>query len=398
MKVYFSVIGIGLGHMTRCLAIADKLAAQGVECIFSSYGKAACISKNTGYETHVSKPLMWCEDKEGQLDLEKTILNGLPIFARIVEHFFHEDRLMKKLKPDLVVCDSRYSTIPASKNLYVPRVYITNQPKVYMPNSGECPGDASNSLTAVANRLNYNILAGQDKVLLPDFPLPHSISERHMLFQSDAPPKFIEKTCFVGPISHHRPGKRTTQEVEEVCRRYNVVPGEFVYIAFSGPSRIERNTLNTFLDVFPSYEIDSIMCKGDVGETRVDKKGNMRLVKGWMKDRDALMDAASTIVCRAGLSTLSEVLAFGKRAVVIPQPNQPEQESNTYGMEKLGVAKGIRPENVNARSLKEALFALESSSVSESASRMKTMASQWKGEENSARIIMELLEGSGAGE
>ncbi len=393
MKVYFSVIGIGLGHITRCMSVADQLSREGIECVFSSYGKAAEVSRQKGYETYTGKPLMWYENELGHVDFERSILCGLLLFKRIARHYVEEDRLLKKLKPDLVVCDSRYSTIPASKNLNVPRVYITNQPRVYMPRTNNGHDNGSGYLEYMGSKLNYSLLSGHDSILLPDFPLPYSVSERHMRFQECAPRCFVEKTRFVGPISSTRPGHRTEEEIEDICSLYDVTPGEFVYIAFSGPGVIMKSVKGSLISLFKDYETPSVMGTGEPGATKVHHKGNLRLVRGWIDDRDALIQGAKVVISRAGLSTLSELLVYGKRAVVIPQGNQPEQESNSHGMEKLGSAKSIYPGDVNPDSLREILTHVEHSrEIGRSAERVRSMAARWKGEENSAKIILELLE------
>ena len=390
MKVYFSVIGIGLGHITRCLSIARQLSQEGIECVFSSYGKAAKLAKEAGYTTYTLKDLMWYEDEKGHVDFERTLLHGPLLFKCIAGHFVEEDTYLKKEKPDLVVIDSRYSTIPASKNLYVPRVYITNQPRFYMPKSNN--GHEMTPLEYIGNKFNYRLLSGQDRILIPDFPLPHSISQRHMKFRENAPDSFIKKTEFVGPISYDRPGNRTDGEVEEICKGYGLEPGNFIYIAFSGPGELRENIRDGISQFFPRYKTPSIMGTGDTGETRSHRRGNMILVDGWIKDRDALIQGASLVVCRAGLSTLSELLAYGKKAVVIPQANQPEQESNSQGIENLGSAKTISPLDVDTISLKKTIEYVESSiEMKKSAEKAKVLAARWKGEVNSARVIKELL-------
>lgn len=395
MKVYFSVIGIGLGHITRCLSIAERLREEGIDCVFSSYGKAARVARDMGYETYEAKPLMWYEDEYGHVDLERSMLNGALLFKRIAGHYVEEDRILKKVCPDLVLCDSRYSTIPASKCLGVPRVYLTNQPRFYMPRMNNGYDNGSTILEYLGNRFNYTLLSGHDNILLPDFPLPYSVSERHMMFGDSAPETFVKKTRFVGPISPHRPGSRTEEEVESVCSRYDLVPGDFIYIAFSGPGVIMKNIKDSLFQLFPGYDTASIMGTGEPGVQRIKRSGNMRLVDGWIEDRDALIQGAKVVISRAGLSTLSELLAYGKRAVVIPQGNQPEQESNALGMEKLGSAKSIKPDKVDPEVLISVLNEVEHcNKIGRSAKKVRSMASRWKGEENSARIVMELLETS----
>jgi len=392
MKVYFSVMGIGLGHITRCLSIAKHLRERGVECVFSTYNKATDVSRRDGFQTYDSKSLMWYEDESGRVDLERTILKGPLLFNRLASHFAHEYKVMKEIKPDLIVCDSRYSTIAASKNLAIPRIYITNQPRLFMPHKCNGKGGALNSLEDNICAFNYNFLNGHQRILLPDFPMPDSISRRHMDFHDQAPKSFTEKTCFVGPISYSRPGHSSKKEIEEACKKYDLIPGEFTYIALSGPSGASNGINDTIMKVFPDSKTPSIMATGKPCNSEITRKGNLRLVEGWIDEREALIEAANVVVCRAGLSTLSEIVSFGKRAVVIPQANQPEQESNSIGIEKLGLARCISPDEISVKTLGSAMEEVSASGEMEkAASKAKEMAAKWNGEINSARIIMEYL-------
>ncbi len=156
-----------------------------------------------------------------------------------------------------------------------------------------------------------------------------------------------------------------------------------------------KNVKESIFQLFQDYETPSIMGTGEPGNVSVHRYGNLRLVRGWIEDRDALIEGAKVVISGAGLSTLSELLVYGKRAVVIPQGNQPEQESNSQGMEKLGLAKSIYPEVINANSLKEILTEVEhSDKIGRSADRVRSMAAKWKGEENSMKIRLELLDAS----
>ncbi|MFP4001422.1 MAG: glycosyltransferase [Thermoplasmata archaeon] len=392
MKVYFSVIGLGLGHIARCLSIANELREEGIECVFSSYGKAAELAKKEGFKTYDSRDLMWYQHENGRIDFEMTLLKSPLIFGKMMEHFKSEYARVNKEDPDLVISDSRYSIIPASGDLDIPRLYITNQPKILMPKDENGKKKILARLGKIGTKFNYKLLSGQDKVLLPDFPLPYSISEKHMRMD-DAPEKFKKKTEFVGPIAPHRPNGASSERVEEVCEKFDVSPGDFIYVAFSGPGEVKKEINEAIYKLFPDYDIPVVMGTGKPGDFKMHRKGNLRLIDGWIEEREELMEAADLVMSRAGLCTLSEIAAFGKKSVIIPQPNQPEQESNAEGVEKLGFGKKLDPKNTCEKTLSETLEEVRTSKeIKRSAKKWRKKCDQWKGEKRSAEIVLDHLE------
>ncbi len=392
MKVYFSVMGIGLGHITRCLAITKHLQKYDIDCVFSSYGKASDIAAKEGFKSYNSKPLMWNQTINGDVDFETTFMKSFLTFKQMASHFKDERIRIKKEKPDLIVADSRYSIIPASKVAKAPRIYITNQPTVFLPEPKKTNKNIILPLQKISNWFNYRVLSGHDKILLPDFPQPYSISTKHMSFNR-APKKFKKKIDFVGPIASNRPEHTTEKRVREVCEKYNVEPGKFVYIAFSGPGRVKKEIHDAIFDLFPDYNTPAIMGSGSTGAFRIHEKGNLYLVDGWIKERAELLDACSIVISRAGLSTLSEIVAFGKKTIVIPQSNQPEQESNALGIENLGIGKKIKSKDITKKVLKENIEFLRSSDID--VKKIKDLAKKMNGEKKSAEIILKYLEKKG---
>ncbi len=392
MKVYFSVMGIGLGHITRCLAITKHLQQKNINCVFSTFGKAADIAEKQGFKTYKSSPLMWDQNIEGEVDFETTFLNSFFTFKQMTKHFKEDRNRIRKEKPDIVVSDSRYSIIPASKVAKSPRIYITNQPTVFLPK----PDRVSNSMVSLMQRtsnwFNYRVLSGQDQILLPDFPQPYSISKKHMFFNK-APTRFKNKIKFVGPIASNRPENIKKEDLENVCKKYDVEENKFIYIAFSGPGRVRKEIHDAIFELFPNYNMPVIMGSGNPGNFKINQKGNLKLIDGWIKERAELMQASSIVISRAGLSTLSEIVAFGKKTIVIPQANQPEQESNALGIESLGLGKKIEPYNITSQILKNEIKDLQNSKVN--TEKIKKLAKKMNGEKKSAEIILNYLEERG---
>jgi predicted glycosyltransferase len=69
-----------------------------------------------------------------------------------------------------------------------------------------------------------------------------------------------------------------------------------------------------------------------------------------------LLEAASTVICRSGYSTLMDLAALGKRAIIIPTPGQTEQEYLAQMLADRGLFATARQENF---SLPTALAQLE---------------------------------------
>ena len=331
---------------------------------------------------------MWNQTLEETVDFETTFVNCFLIFKQMAEHFRDERTRIKKEKPDLVVADSRYSIIPASKVAKAPRIYITNQPTVFLPKPQKTASGIIYPLQRISNWFNYRVLSGQDEILLPDFPQPYSISKKHMNFNK-APKRFKEKIRFVGPIASNRPEDVKKSDVIQICKKYNVEPGKFIYIAFSGPGKIRKEIRDAIFNLFQDYDIPAVMGTGNMGDFKVEKKGNLILVDGWIKERAELLEGCSIVISRAGLSTLSEIVAFGKKTIVIPQPNQPEQESNALGIENLGLAKRIEPFKINESLLKKEIENLHSLKVD--SEKIKKLAKKMNGEKKSAEIILKYL-------
>lgn len=390
MRIYFAPNGIGLGHASRCVAIAKELQANGVEVFFSTYGKAYDYVKGEGLEVASSPPIMWSERSDGALDYKSTVLRTPLMCINILRHFRTERKRLIAFKPDIVVSDTRYSVIPAAKNVGATRVFITNQPRIVLPkkDNGKTLG-----IQGFIRRLNYKLISGQDLIMLPDFPMPHSISYRHMAFDDEIEPRLRERLRFIGPVTPYGPEDVTSEKKAAVRERYCIESDEVIYIALSGPGRSRVSAKYMLSRILKDMEMDSIMTTGvPATEPKIRREGRLILVDGWIPERAALLSIARAIVCRAGLSTLSEVVRFGLPCVVFPTRNQPEQESNAEGIERLGLARSIKAGNVSLDNIYSALrHVLGDVGVSKKSRFVQGLSRKYNGKVLGAKALMELL-------
>ena len=76
-------------------------------------------------------------------------------------------------------------------------------------------------------------------------------------------------------------------------------------------------------------------------------------VRAYIYDMPTVMAAADLVLCRAGASTLAELTAMGKPAVLVPSPNvtNNHQEKNARVLESAGGAKVLLESEFTADSL-----------------------------------------------
>ncbi len=337
MKVYFAPCGIGLGHVGRCLEIAKKLTNKDCEILFSTYFDGLSVLKNEKFR-FVEAPTFqyWCWP-DGAVDPWRTLkwLSGklLGIFLKQLKF---EVKKITSFKPEVVVSDSRLSTVIAAKFTGRRTVTILNQFHVITPGFVHY-----RVLPTISDLFSFTFLASgwglSDKIIVPDYPPPYSISGRNLR----VPPALKRKVKYVGPILPVRPENLPKKEV--LRKKFGFDNRPLVYAATSGP-HWERTWLGKkfikFFSGFPEkYQV--VISLGLRGNPFINFKKNNLTVYGWVSERFELLKACDLVVCRGGHTTLTQALAYGKPMVLIPTQEQTEQIYNAKTAVKLGVAKVI---------------------------------------------------------
>jgi len=116
-------------------------------------------------------------------------------------------------------------------------------------------------------------------------------------------------------------------------------------------------------------------------------------VREFIYDMPRVMAAADVIMCRAGASTLAELEAMGKPAVLVPSPNvtNNHQEKNARVFEAAGAAKVLTEGSFTAETLLDTVTGLlkDRDTLDEMASAMASMCAG-DATEKIAEIVLEL--------
>jgi uncharacterized protein (TIGR00661 family) len=203
------------------------------------------------------------------------------------------------------------------------------------------------------------------------------------------PPEVMRRLIFTGPISRKSP--EDLPDVAEIREKY--VQGEdlFVYAAVSGPGKSRLPMLEALQATLPSFKRKSVIVRGEPGNDMNVWQDEWVNVRGWAEDRYELLKACDVVVSRPGLTTISEIVRFGKPCVLVPTPGQSEQEGNARSMEALGAARLISQKEVSHRTVKEALedIVARSPEYCRSTARLQKLASECGGARQIARTVLE---------
>ena len=345
MRVIFCPSGVGLGHVGRCIPIARNLESSGIQILFSTYREGFNYVQKEGFNVVKSPDIGVAVKPDGSIDFRKTTVNPGPFITiyTIMQQIDAEINIMQSFKPDVVVSDSRASSLLAAKFLGIPRICILNQFQVFIPRRKRFL-KLARIADATTMTLVGRIWADTIQALIPDFPPPYTISNKNL----HIPKAYHKKMKFICPIL---PVNSTDlPEKKQLRKKLGLDDDKHVIFApISGPAK-ERayftGILRQILQEFPeNYQI--VMSLGYPNSSiETIKNGNL-IIHGWLSNRFEYMKASDIIVSRGGHGTISQSICFGRPMVLIPTPSHTEQYNNSKKAAELGVAEIIKQENLS---------------------------------------------------
>ena len=362
MRVYVAPCGIGLGHITRCEPIADALVSQGAEVVYSTYSDGLDYARRRGLPTLPTVPIGFKAKEDGTVDFKMTAAtSGFSLgVRRFLKQLTAEIRNIKRFKPDVVLSDSRVSSLIAGKLMGVPVALILNQFRV------EIVKKPSAKKISPVERLFFLIVnifwlffrtflggvwARSDLMLIPDFPAPYTISASNLAI----PKRYKKKVKLIGPIVSDEPRERPSGGALNGSLFF-ASRKPLIYAAISGP-KTERTVLADLLleslRRFPS-EYEVVASRGEPnGSSAPVRDGNLT-VYDWVEDQYELMKVSDVVVSRAGHGTIMKAIMLGKPMILIPIPDHTEQYGNAKRASKLGLAEIVPQREITAERLLDA--------------------------------------------
>ena len=224
------------------------------------------------------------------------------IKTTLAEHFFLK-KLIRQEQIACVISDHRYGLF--NKNLL--SILIIHQLKMKFP-----PG--LKATEKLFNRFQRSIFGKFDQVWVPDFPGKDSIAG-----SLANPPSFLDSIFRIGILSRFLlPGRKRAEELKV---SYDIT------VVLSGPEPQRSMLEKTLIPQLETMNKKVLFVRGVPGEKGFSEKNGITYVTRLSTpDMADALTPASLVICRSGYSSVMDLLALGKRAVLIPTPGQPEQE------------------------------------------------------------------------
>ncbi|MEO7082386.1 MAG: hypothetical protein ABIY71_12705 [Flavobacteriales bacterium] len=295
-RILVAPLDWGLGHAARCVPVIRELLVQGaVPVIGADWGPLAMLRVEFPELEYVRMPGMEVRYAEGRSQAW-AMAKQLPAMLRQVRtehHFLQAHR--RELQLDAVISDQRFGI----RAVDLPSVLITHQ---LFPFSPFAQGPA--------RRLNKKHILRFDRCWVPDREAAPGLSGA-LSHGKDLP----RNARFIGPLSRF---VRVSGPAPKMNHR--------VVAVISGPepqrAMLEKQVLAQLLSIEgPHLLLTGKPGMGSQHHGQVHVTGHLPTVEL----QDALMHA-ELIVARTGYSTLMDLDALERGALLIPTPGQPEQE------------------------------------------------------------------------
>lgn len=298
--VLIAPLNWGLGHASRCVPIINALLNNGDSVILASDGVALALLKQEFPDLSTEELPSYgiTYPKNGNF-----IIHMATLVPRILKAIKQERitlaKLISKYQIDVVISDNRYGMYHES----VKSIYLTHQIKVAAP-MGE-------DLLA---SLQQKFIANFDKLWIPDVEGDINLSGK--LAHND---KVGNNAKYIGALS------RFTENI--VGQKPENAPNEnFVLAVISGPEP-QRTAFEVLLfKQLLAYGKPAVIVGGNPNDSSKSSKNITHYPFLGAKNLKWLFENAETIICRSGYSTIMDLVALQKQAILIPTPGQTEQE------------------------------------------------------------------------
>ncbi|MDA4122128.1 MAG: hypothetical protein OK456_02975 [Thaumarchaeota archaeon] len=351
-RIYFSVFGSGLGHVTRVLELSQRLRQNDDEFRYSCSAQALNFLTSRVAPSEVLKSpaldVEWTED--GSFSSKDFIPHFPFMFNSFLKQIAFEKERIGKFNPRLVVSDSRLSSVVGARATGHPVITMLNQFKVTFP-----PRFRVNRQGRLYERVAGDVLgllwSLSDQVLMTDLPPPYTIGEANL--EGTDVSRIVRFVGFTSPRQEVDPGKLAAAR-----SRLDIDSRPLVFCQVSGPDATKGRFVDAVLrstdDLSKRYNVVVSLGRLD-GSLEPKRLANGGWLYEWCPIKDELFALSDLLVARSGHGTIGQCIDGGKPAVLIPIHNHSEQIGNADKFSKLGLGLEIRSEDLNPGRLTESV-------------------------------------------
>lgn len=293
-KILYVVLNWGLGHASRSIPLIDKLSHKN-EVHIASDGIAWTLL-NQEFPKLIIHTLPGYNIQYKGSNLVIEMVTQLP---KIYIAYTKENKRIKSLHEeynyDLVISDHRYGGyIVGRKN-----IFLAHQLNIL---------SSSPFLSKIATFINRRLINVFEEVWVPDF------EDSRLSGKLSYPNKLKSNTTFIGPLSRMNKGSDTRYQYD-------------VGVILSGPEPARSNLERAIRKEMENVDLNVVIVRGTDTESECEASAH-EVVYNLLPyvELNQVINSCKTIICRSGYSSIMDMVALDKKAILIPTPGQTEQE------------------------------------------------------------------------
>mgnify|MGYP006194365647 CR=1 FL=1 len=303
-RILVTPLNWGLGHATRCIPIIHELLKQGAEVIIAADQLPLHLLRTEFPDLEfVTFPGLEIKYKSNTSLVFNMALQANKFYKAFAEEHLVLKKVVENYAIDAVISDNRYGAYSD----VIPSILITHQVFLSLP-IGEI----------VMEKVIKKYLSKFDECWIPDFEGAKNLSG--LLSHKKSLPKNYH---FIGPLSRFA----WQGDQKHVIKRK-------LMVVLSGPEPNRSDLEEKLFDELQNVDFDVLMVRGSLKELQIQDYNPHLKVEPVLTSAQLYKEMSSSelILCRSGYSSIMDLAALGKKAILIPTKGQTEQE---YLAEKL---------------------------------------------------------------
>lgn len=300
-NILISTLNWGLGHASRSIPIIRELVNRNTHSIvLAADGDAYQLLSSEFPQLKIYKlPDINIRYLKGWLLPYGLFFKGFQLNQINRNEHKQIAQIIETHNIDIIISDNRYGVWhPSTKNILITHQLTLIPPKLF--------GFSS----AILKYIIKQKIKPFNEIWVPDyteFPGIAGILSHQSLQHSNMK--------YIGPLSRYY-----------IKENPSLVEAPSIVTIISGPMPFRQNLYNRLVEIFNTYSIQTtLFCTSDLDLTIEIPQINVKVNARFTEINQALNEA-SLVICSGGYTTIMDLLALQKKALIIPTPHQTEQK------------------------------------------------------------------------
>jgi UDP-N-acetylglucosamine--N-acetylmuramyl-(pentapeptide) pyrophosphoryl-undecaprenol N-acetylglucosamine transferase len=345
-KIYFSINGLGFGHSSRCNYIIQFLLKEKHKVYISTYYDGYNYFSNLYKNIINNKEIKYYFDDKGRLSFKITLSREFIKFQiSWLFHLFIEFRNLLAIKPDVVICDSRISSVIASNFLGIKTIVITNQIFVEIPRIKPM-NSFIKFLKNLSERIIYEIIfywwRKSKYIIIPDIKPPYTVSSKNIRIKNIAD---FRKIIFIGPLIF----------LDKISNYKNNKEDNIITVLIAGTLQERFSYLKYILNLLNNSNlIYKYNIFTGIKYLKNFRKNNLNIF-GYMDKQfiEENIHKSKALIVTGGHTSLFEAIFLEKPFIVFLLKGHTEKINNSISLKKMGACEIVFIEDLNQKDLEK---------------------------------------------